>query len=254
MDQVMIDDLKRDKEQLREALKNTRKKKDQLYKVSLEYKKLCEEEMHKNNFLVQELSVLESKVLDSNHELRMTKILIQQLASENEELKQRTHSKNTTDESRRLYGVFTSFFRNLQQNNYLKRVFKEKVGYTDVTMLKNYSLEEVVERLTKFTEEILPLVHCPSHKKHLSYDERAINPLFITNTPHITIKKPPNSLSKINEDLEKAVNSSKNIIKSCMDSIESGSVTTRSNFSSPTATSKPKVKIYRRPKSMSQLV
>ena len=122
MDQVMIDDLKRDKEQLREALKNTRKKKDQLYKVSLEYKKLCEEEMHKNNFLVKELSVLESKVLDSNHELRMTKILIQQLASENDELKQRIHSINTPDESRILYSVFTSFFRNLQQNNYLRSV------------------------------------------------------------------------------------------------------------------------------------
>ena len=122
MDQVMIDDLKRDKEQLREALKNTIKKKDELYKVSLEYKKLCEEEMHKNNFLVQELSVLESKVLDSNHELRMTKILIQQLASENDELKQRIHSINTPDESRILYSVFTSFFRNLQQNNYLRSV------------------------------------------------------------------------------------------------------------------------------------
>lgn len=257
MDQITIDELKLDKEQLKEALKNTIKKKDELYKVSLEYKKLCEEEIGKNQLLLKKISALEGQF---SNELRLKDLMIQELQND---LDRRNNKKSikTVGESQSLSMVFTSFLGKIQKNTSLKRIFRDKAGNYEFSLLSTQNIEDVFGKILLFTEELFQYLNIPSHRKNLSYDATSINPLFSSNSvknplksPKIAIKKPPSSLSKISEDLEIAVNSSKNILRTCIDTLESGSITSRSNFSSPIHSMKPKVRIYRRPKSMSQLV
>ena len=111
----------------------------------------------------------------------------------------------------------------------------------------------------------MQFVRNPTHRKNLSYDERSTNPLFIiannhmpkgnymtsTNISYMPSRITPTTLAQISEDIEKTVNSSKNIIRSCVNTLETECFSTRSNYSTSTSSLKPKVKIYRRQKSLS---
>ena len=246
IDQIRIEELSSEKECLKQALKTTVKKKEEIFKLLIEYKKICEEEINKNKELIQEIEKLRREIEKSTDQLKQKELMIMKLSEKNDKIRD-FQGKFTDFYPKNLNSVFSSLFSKLKGNCLLLKIFNDKVG-SDFSILEKYTSDILLEKLALFIEETVPLVN--SHKKNFSAGVPSTNPLFSSVKHKITIKQPPKPLSKISEDLEIAINNSKELIKTFSDKIENGCISTRSNHSSGTKTLKPKIRVYRRQKSL----
>jgi hypothetical protein len=234
MDQIKIESLEREVEKLKLDLEKSQRKKDELFKISIEYKKICEEEIEKSQLLIQEIDRLNVALLRKDSKI-----------ARNEEFSQ--GSSKRLENLMKIMKVYREKFENHQvfEQVFDEELMKKKLLWTD--------LDKIIIKLLKIVDEWVPVVTHSNHKKTCSYDENANNPLFAKLKPKIIIKRPP-SLAEISRDIQENVKNSKEIIKSCITSLESGCLSTRSNPSSNSSMTKGKVRVYRREKSTSQLV
>lgn len=235
MDQQKIECLEEEINKIKAQLQKALQKKEDLYRISIEYQKLCEEEINKSQLLIKEIDRL------------------------NSELHQ--HKKEPTKQTK--LNLYVPDFSVFQEEKLIKAFevcadkaeklksrgfdFRSQIMPREINAVE---LEKVVFKLLKVIEDWIPHIGTSVHKKFASYDEKANNPVF-KKTPHIVIKRPPR-FDKEESGVQDSKIMSKDIIKDCFETFESGCVSTRSNFSANTM--KKKVRVYRREKSVSQLV
>lgn len=235
MDQLKIESLEQEINKTKGQLQKALQKKEDLYRISIEYQRLCEEEISKSQLLIKEIERL-------NNELLLHK---------KESMKQSKLNLYVPDfsvfQEEKLIKAFESCAEKAEKLKSKGFDFRSQIMPKEINAGE---LEKVVFKLLKVIEDWIPLIGTSIHKKFASYDEKANNPIF-KKTPHIVIKRPPRFDQQKSEIQESKIMSS-DLIKDCFETFESGCVSTRSNFSANTT--KKKVRVYRREKSVSQLV
>lgn len=238
MDQLKIDYLEEEIQKLKDELEKSQQKKEELFRISVEYKKICEEEINKSQLLVQEIDRLNLVLMQKQSRSPMI----------------RSKSQNFFDANDKRLANLKEILQIYSDKFSDHRIFSQ--FFNDAINFKNIEwkdLDKIIIQLLKLIDSWMPAVNTSHHKKTCSYDDKASNPLFSKSVPKIIIKRPP-LLSEMSRDIQENAKNSREIIKSCIDSLESGCISTRSNYSSNSSLNKGKVRVYRREKSASQLV
>ena len=248
MDQVRIESLEQENTTLKSQLHRAVQKKDDLYRISVEYQKLCEDEIKKSQFLIKEIERLNQELQEKDKELLKTSKLNLYIP------------EFSAFRSEKLIRAFEACAQKVDKYKGASLDFRGKIMPDKIDAGE---LETVVLKLLRVVEDWIPVISASvhkkdvngvnghsAHKKYASCDSKAFNPLF-KSAPQIVIKRPPKLVNGASDILE-SLRTSQDFLKSCSDTIESVCASNRSNYSS--VTGKSKVRVFRREKSVSQLV
>lgn len=248
MDQVRIESLEQENIALKFKLQKAVQKKEDLYLISIEYQRLCEDEIKKSQLLIKEIERLNQELQEKNKEFLKTSKLNLYIPD------------FSVFDSEKLIKAFETCAEKFDKYKGAGLDFRGKIIPKKFDVC---DLETVILKLLKVVEKWIPVISASvhkkdvngvngysSHKKYASCGDKAFNPLF-KSPPQIVIKRPPRLVQE-NSDIPESMRNSKDFIKYCSDTIESGCVSNRSTYSSNTG--KSKVRVFRREKSVSQLV
>ena len=249
-DQKMIEKLQFEIEHLKNDLNKAYIHKNELYKLSLEYKALCEEEIKERKEIEIELERLKLDLLKKNRDIEQKCLSIQRITEENSKLVQSLQSYEKTSDS--FHAALDSLFVKLHNNSDTEKFIREKLGIFDSSSCFDYPSSLLVKSI-KLIEEMIPTITSMAHRKRVSYAEKMNNPLLSPSIA-ISINNPPNFGNNIYQNNEKRMNMNKSNSKETIYSLDTAYASKRSNCSSSKHFHNPTLVLYKQQKSVNQLV